>query len=105
MPILSQLACLYRYDLSEFTDWPVPTDGCYAYVDFSDYLVEEGYLPYMIKVNHELAGFVIQACGSKTDQADYEVVEFFILRKFRSRGNRTLCGERTFQALPWAVGG
>ena len=85
IPVMHQLACLYRYDLSEFTDWPVPKDGHYVYHHLEDYW-EDGYTPLLLKVNAELAGFVILENRKADDEIDFEFVEFFILRKFRGRG-------------------
>jgi len=85
IPVMHQLACLYRYDLSEFANWPVPADGRYVYHGLEAYW-EEGYTPLLLKVNDGLAGFVILAHDKKSGEADFEYVEFFVIRKYRGRG-------------------
>ena len=85
LPIVHQLARLYRYDLSEFANWSVPADGDYIYLGLEDYW-EEGYLPLVIKVNDELAGFVILSDEKCDHDSCYECVEFFVMRKFRGQG-------------------
>ena len=85
LPLMHRLASLYRYDLSEFADWPVPADGDYVYQGLEDYWLD-GYEPLLIVVESQPAGFVILARDEKADAADYECVEFFIMRKFRGQG-------------------
>jgi predicted acetyltransferase len=85
LPLMHRLARLYRYDLSEFADWPVPAGGDYVYQGLEDYWLD-GYEPLLIFVESQPAGFVILAQGEKADAADYECVEFFVMRKFRGQG-------------------
>jgi predicted acetyltransferase len=85
IPVMHQLACLYRYDLSEFANWPVPVDGNYVYQGLEAYW-GEGYTPLLLKVNDELAGFVILAHDGKSEDVDFECLEFFVMRKFRGQG-------------------
>ena len=82
---MHQLARLYRYDLSEFADWSVPVDADYIYPGLEDYW-GKGYLPLIIKVNGELAGFVILSDEKCDLDSRYECVEFFVMRKFRGQG-------------------
>ena len=82
---MHQLVSLYRYDLSEFADWPVPADGCYVYHGLETYW-EESFIPLLVKVNNELAGFVILAHEEKSGGKIMSVLSFLCCVNFVVRG-------------------
>ncbi|MHB1001300.1 MAG: GNAT family N-acetyltransferase [Armatimonadota bacterium] len=79
------LSQYYIYDMSEYTGWPCSKIGQFTGCDefFEDWRSGKNH-PYIIQVDGELAGFT----GIKYDAHldEYEIQEFFILRKFRHRG-------------------
>lgn len=83
--IVQNMSRYYIYDLSEYTGWSCSLDGQYAGCDefFEDWYTGRNH-PYIIKVDGEFAGFA----GVKYDACndEYEIQEFFILRKFRRQG-------------------
>jgi len=81
MPIIINMGKLYRYDLSEFTQWEIEADGMHRCYGFERYWCA-GYYPFMVYVDAEIAGFALLSREDET----YEIDEFFILRKFRRRG-------------------
>jgi len=85
MPIVLNMAKLYRYDLSEFMEWSVEPDGMYYCYELETYWENQNY-PFIIRVNNELAGFALVSRSSDKIKASYTIGEFFVLRKFRKFG-------------------
>ena len=79
--VIQNMGTLYVYDLSEFLGWPCPDDGLYACRSFASYWDEPDRWPFVVRVGGELADTLGTA-----PETDYNVGEFFILRKFRRRG-------------------
>lgn len=86
--VLRHLMELYAYDFSEFDGADVNEHGLYGYSYFDHYWTEEGRQPFFIRVDEELAGFVlvneyyylVKEPGTKS------VAEFFVMRKYRRKG-------------------
>ena len=78
--LVLSMASLYRYDLSEFTKWPLDAHGTYRCYGLEVYWTHQN-IPLLIYLHDEVAGFAL----IKTLQNGYEMGEFFILRKFRAR--------------------
>jgi predicted acetyltransferase len=85
MPIVLNMASLYRYDLSEFTHWSIEEDGMHYCYGLEMYW-GEGNFPYIIYVDNELAGFALISSSQSDNRTVYEMGEFFVLRKFRKLG-------------------
>jgi predicted acetyltransferase len=88
MPTVLNMANLYRYDLSEFMAWSVEADGMHRCYGLEDYWKHNN-LPFIIYVDNELAGFLLVETFTEDASRDYEIGEFFILRKFRRSGIAT----------------
>jgi predicted acetyltransferase len=87
-PILRRLMELYLYDFSEFDGADLGPLGLYDYPFLDLYWTEEGRFPYLVRLNGQLAGFVLVSRYSVlTGNPDaWVMAEFFILRKYRHRG-------------------
>jgi predicted acetyltransferase len=87
-PILRHLMELYQYDFSEFDGADISPMGLFDYPYLDHYWVEEGRYAYLVRVNGELAGFVlVSRYNYLTGIKDAWVVsEFFIMRKYRLQG-------------------
>jgi predicted acetyltransferase len=87
-PILRQLLELYQYDFSEFDGSDLGPLGVYDYPYLDHYWVESERVPYLVRVDGSLAGFVLLArYNYATGLHDHWVLaEFFILRKYRYQG-------------------
>ena len=96
MPIVLNMANLYRYDLSEFTHWSIEDDGMHRCYGLEIYWSHKN-LPFIIYVNDELAGFVLIETKIDKHQTQYDIGEFFILRKFRRFGLATIVASELFQ--------
>lgn len=104
-PIIQNLARFYIYDLSEYQKRKCPENGLYEDEDYLRYWKEEGYSPYLIKCENELAGFALIDKGGSSPAIDYQVGEFFILRKFRGEGIAGKAAREIFERHPgnWEV--
>ena len=104
MPIVLNMAKLYRYDLSEFMDWSIDPNGMYHCHGLEAYWENKNH-PFIIRVNNELAGFALVASSNDNLQSSYTMGEFFILRKFRKFGVGTNIALQIFNKLQgqWEV--
>jgi hypothetical protein len=81
-PVLRHLMELYQYDLSETEQSDVGPDGRFGYTYLDDYWFDAGRHPYLIRVDGQLAGFVlVRRLGEEQGEPLYQVAEFFIMRK------------------------
>lgn len=107
-PILRNLMELYQYDFSEFDRSDLGPLGLYDYPYLDHYWVEPERSPYLVRVDGNLAGFVLVArynylTGLKDS---WVMAEFFILRKYRHQGIGEYVACRIFDQFPgpWQVG-
>ncbi len=87
-PILRHLMELYLYDFSEFDGADIGPMGLYDYPYLDHYWVEDGRTPFLVRLEGELAGFVlVWRYNYLTGHKDaWVMAEFFIMRKYRQRG-------------------
>jgi predicted acetyltransferase len=106
-PVLANLLELYAHDFSEFFDVEVGPDGRFGYPDLPRYWVESGRHPFLVRVDGRLAGFVLVKLGSSVsgDPAIWDMVEFFVLRRFRRQGVGTAIAFEVWKRFPgpWEI--
>ena len=87
-PILARLLELYAHDLSDVARLNIGADGRFGYTPLPRYWTEQGRHPYLMRIDGELAGFVLVQQGSQlTGEPDvWDVAEFFVLRRHRRQG-------------------
>lgn len=90
-PVIQNMARFYVYDLSRecgfiSEDWACPPDGLYESFDFKSYFEDPSRRAYLIKVEHELAGFALLNQEGTSPKTDWNMGEFFILAKFQGKG-------------------
>lgn len=85
--LLVNLMELYNYDFSEFENTDVNEFGLYGYKYIDHYWVEEGRYPYLVKVDSQIAGFVlVRELGLNTEKImEHSIAEFFIMKKYRGK--------------------
>ncbi|MBY0280658.1 MAG: GNAT family N-acetyltransferase [Alphaproteobacteria bacterium] len=88
---IQNLARFYVYDLSRTcgfisNDWSAPKNGLYESFDYKCYFEEKDRHAYLIKVNDELAGFILIHKEGTCPKTDWNIGEFFILAKFQGKG-------------------
>jgi predicted acetyltransferase len=107
-PILRQLMELYQYDFSEFDNADITPMGLYDYPYLDHYWVEPERSPFLVRVNSNLAGFVLVArYNYLTRQKDcWVMAEFFIMRKYRHQGIGEYVAQYIFDRFrgTWQVG-
>ena len=83
--VLRQLMELYNYDFSEYTNEDVDEHGFYGYSYLDHYWTEETRKAFFIKVDGNLAGFVLVGmfCKYTDNEKANSIQEFFIMRKYR----------------------
>ncbi|MFY9589607.1 GNAT family N-acetyltransferase [Rickettsia endosymbiont of Halotydeus destructor] len=111
-PVIQNMARFYIYDLSRYCgftsdeyDWALPKDGLYESNDFKNYFLEADRKAYLVKVNDELAGFVLLNKIGTQDKVDWNMGEFFIIARFQNKGvGRQVAKQiwQTYQGL-WEV--
>ncbi len=106
--ILRNLLELYFYDLSEFDNELITRDlneaGLYGYRYLDHYWTGENRHPYFLKVDNQLAGFLLYR---KLDEPPFEntASEFFVMRKYRNAGAATFMANWMFEKYKgkWVV--
>lgn len=108
-PVIQNMARFYVYDMSEYlgmeAGWEIPQDGLYECIDFKKYWEDENSFPFLINYQAEIVGFVIiDKKGSYAD-IDFNMAQFFILRKFKNKGIGKYIAQQCFKKFPgtWEV--
>ena len=109
-PSIQNMARFYVYDMSRecglnSVDWACPSDGLYESFDFKHYFVDTDRRAYLVKVNEELAGFVLLYQIGKQPKIQWHIGEFFILARFQHRGIGLMVAQQIWQQHPgsWEV--
>lgn len=102
--IIQNLGRFYVYEMSRYCGflptWEVPSNGLFECVDLSSYCEKPDRHAFLIKVDDELAGFVlINKVGSSPD-VDWNIGEFFIVSKFQGKGVGHYVAKRVFNQFP-----
>ncbi len=91
MPIMQNMSRFYIYDITEYfgheKGWEIGDDGLYdSGINFKKYWEDRNAIPYFIYYQDEIAGFVIIDKNGTDSTVDYNIAQFFILRKFTHKG-------------------
>ena len=90
-PLIQNMARFYVYDLSRecgfiSSEWTIPADGLYESFDFKHYMTDLNRCAYLVKVDDEIAGFVLLHQSATLSETKWHLGEFFILAKFQGKG-------------------
>ena len=106
--LLRHLLELYQYDFSEFDGADLNPFGLYDYPYLDHYWTEPERSPFLVRVDGNLAGFVLVArYNYLTGLKDtWVMAEFFIMRKYRNQGLGEHVARYIFDQFPgtWQVG-
>ena len=106
-PVLANLLELYSHDFCDFIDLEIGHDGRFGYCDLDLYWTAPQRHPFLIYVNSKLAGFALvnEIRGSQSNFTSWDMVEFFVLRRYRRRGIGTRVAHEVFSRFPgqWQV--
>jgi len=106
-PIIQNMCRFYAYDMSRSCgfiseNWTFPENGLYESFDCKSYFEAEDRYAFLVKVDTELAGFVlIDKVGTAVD-TDWNVGEFFIIAKFQGHGVGQIIAEEVWRLFPGA---
>ena len=81
-------------------DWETPANGLFECRDLSSYCEESERHAFLIKVDGELAGFVLINKIGSTPDVDWNIGEFFVVSKFQGKGVGRHAAEQIFNQFP-----
>lgn len=89
--VVQNLARFYVYDMSRYCgfiseDWACPSNGLFESFDFKSYFEKANHEAFLVKVQSELAGFVLIKKIGHGALSYYKIGEFFIIAKFQGHG-------------------
>lgn len=100
LPVLANLFQLYRYDISESrgeAGYDLLPDGRYPVPPYlGSFWADPRCAPFLVHIDDNLAGFALVRAYSQLtgDPAVHDILDFFIMRKYRGRGVGTLVARR-----------
>lgn len=106
---IQNMARFYVYEMSRYCadipGWEMPDNGLYESFDFKIYFTDEHRKAFLIKVDQEIAGFVLLNREGLYNDSDWNIGEFFILAKFQKRGIGKKVAYEIWDMLPgtWEV--
>lgn len=109
--VLQNMARFYAYDMSRYcgqvlAGWEFPANGLYECSDLKKYLEDPDRKAFLIKIDDELAGFVLINKLEIMPIVDWNMGEFFIVAKFQRSGVGSKIARQVFDQFPgeWSVG-
>jgi len=104
MDTIQNLGRFYVYDMSRYcgflSGWQTPENGLFECIDLSRYWKEPNRHPFLIRVDNELAGFVLINKLGSTPDVDWNIGEFFIVSKFQGKGVGSYVAQQIFNQFP-----
>ena len=102
--IIQKLGRFYVYEMSRYCGflptWEVPPNGLFECIDLSSYCEKSDRHAFLVKVDDELAGFVLINKVGSTPDVDWNIGEFFIISKFQKKGVGSYAAEQVFDQFP-----
>ncbi len=108
-PVIQNMGRFYVYDMSEYLsrdkDWAIPEDGLYECINLKKYWETDDAYPFLIRYKNELVGFVIIDKKGSESTIDFNMAQFFILKKFTKKGIGCYVAKHCFDKFPgiWEV--
>lgn len=99
---LRQLLELYKYDFTAYDPEDVNESGLYEYRDLDSYWNVPGHYPFLLRADGKLAGFALIRRFETDFGSGHEMVEFFVLKKYRGYGLGRAAAQRLFAVFPGA---
>ncbi|MDP1974619.1 MAG: GNAT family N-acetyltransferase [Alphaproteobacteria bacterium] len=90
-PTIQNMARFYVYDMTRLcgfisNEWHCPKDGLYEAFDFKIYVEAPDRFAFLVKIEDEIAGFVLINKVGISPITQWNMGEFFILAKFQGKG-------------------
>jgi len=105
LQIIENLMQFYTYDFSEWVPLALGEHGFFNLLPLSDYWGKPATLPFLIKVDGELAGFVTVDDEIHVPDARYNIGYLFVGRRFRGQGVARFVVSTLLNRLPgrWQI--
>lgn len=101
---IQNLGRFYIYEMSRYCgflpNWKTPSNGLFECIDLSSYFEKPDRHAFLVKVDDELAGFVLINKMGSTPDVDWNIGEFFIVSKFQGKGVGRYVAEQVFNQFP-----
>jgi len=85
-PTIQNMAIFYVYDRTAYMGWECPESGLFECIDFKHYFENPNEKAFLIRVDNEIAGFVLLDKMHVLEPVDWNMGEFFVLAKFQGKG-------------------
>jgi predicted acetyltransferase len=104
-PTIQNMARFYVYDRTVYMGWECPEEGMFECIDFKHYFEDSDKKAFLVKIENELAGFVLLDQEGLIETVDWNIGEFFILAKFQGKDIALKVIESIFKMHPgkWCV--
>jgi predicted acetyltransferase len=104
-PTIQNMARFYVYDRTPYMGWECPESGLFECIDFKHYFEITDEEAFLIRVNNEIAGFVLLDKIHLLKPVDWNMGEFFVLAKFQGKGIASQVAKQIFKEHPgkWSV--
>lgn len=108
-PRIQNMARFYVYEMSRYCGslegWEMPEDGLWECIDFKHYFTLPENKAFLVRVNHELAGFVLLDHLGTLPETEWNMGQFFITAKFQKKNIGLQVAEQIFSRHPgrWEV--
>ena len=97
---IQNLGRFYVYEMARYCGflptWETPSNGLFECISLSSYFEEPDRHAFLIKVEGELAGFVLINKIGSTPDVDWNIGEFFVVSKFQGKGIGRYVAEQIF---------
>jgi len=105
LPIIENLMQFYMHDFSEWLPLKIAEHGFFSIHLKDDYWRNPATLPFLIRVDGELAGFVIVDDDTHIAGAEHNIGFFFLARRFRGQGVAQFVVSALLSRLPgqWQI--
>ncbi|MEI8329763.1 MAG: GNAT family N-acetyltransferase [Chlamydiia bacterium] len=101
---IQNLGRFYVYEMSRYCGflptWETPPNGLFECINLSSYSEKSDRHAFLIKVDGELAGFVLINKIGTTPDVDWNIGEFFVVSKFQGKGVGRHAAEQIFNQFP-----
>ena len=97
---IQNLGRFYVYEMSKYCGWEIPSNGLYECRDLSSYFEKPDRQAFLVKVDDELAGFVLINQVGSTPDVNWNIGEFFIVSKFQGKGVGCQAAVQIFNQFP-----
>ena len=108
-PVIQNMGRFYVYDMSKYfgreKEWEIPEGGLYECIDFKKYWEDKNSFPFLVFYQNEIVGFAIIDKKGSHPEIDFNMAQFFILRKFKNKGIGRYVAQECFKKFPgvWEV--